>query len=741
MTELNPKDSVRKEQLGEAADNNTSSEVRKPTDEKSDMAPKDEALIEEDSTKEVPESEPKDAEVIPSETLSTESELESAVNDDDVPDPIVEDKKENIESPVAETGINEENKVTNPDKEVDLEEEDKKEVVESTKEEVVDDKESTSIESEKEPDVNVEAEKEKEKLPELKDINYSEFSKEELVDTLRKYISEFPLEEIRSHVETIKSIFYKIHNEEIEIIHAKFIEEGGIEEDFKVEDSPIEINMKELLNIYREKRNEMSKHLEDQKDTNLHAKYEIIEGIKELINSQESLNKTFHEFRNLQERWREIGPVPQKTVKDLWESYHYHVEAFYDYIKINKELRDLDFKKNLDAKINLCEKAEELLLEPSVVEAFRRLQVLHEQWREIGPVPADKRSEIWERFKESTSKINHKHQEYFVNLKDEQKKNLQEKSTLCEKAEEIADLEIENGKDWEVKSNELIEIQKVWKTIGFAPKKHNKKIYERFRAACDKFFDKKREYFSQNREEQENNLQLKTELCIQAEAIQDSTDWKKTTDELIKLQRKWKTIGPVPIKVSDKIWKRFRAACDKFFNNKSSYFDNIESKYEDNLKAKEELILKIKSFEPSSDVNKNLEQLKTFQREWSDIGFVPIKMKDDIQEKYRLAINEKFDQLKLDEGKKSILKFKSRVESIASKPNADKRLNMERDKCYTKLKQLETDITTWENNIGFFSNSKNAESLISDVENKIQSAKQKMEVLQEKINILDDLDY
>jgi hypothetical protein len=312
---------------------------------------------------------------------------------------------------------------------------------------------------------------------------------------------------------------------------------------------------------------------------------------------------------------------------------------------------------------------------------------------------------------------------------------------LCEKAEEIADLEIENGKDWEVKSNELIEIQKVWKTIGFAPKKHNKKIYERFRAACDKFFDKKREYFSQNREEQENNLQLKTELCIQAEAIQDSTDWKKTTDELIKLQRKWKTIGPVPIKVSDKIWKRFRAACDKFFNNKSSYFDNIDSKYEDNLKAKEELILKIKSFEPSSDMNKNLEQLKTFQREWSDIGFVPIKMKDDIQEKYRLAINEKFDQLKLDEGKKSILKFKSRVESIASKPNADKRLNMERDKCYTKLKQLETDITTWENNIGFFSNSKNAESLISDVENKIQSAKQKMEVLQEKINILDDLDY
>lgn len=608
------------------------------------------------------------------------------------------------------------------------------------KPERVDESDESNIPVDKVQEKEESKEIEQETLPALKDINYTIYSKEELVDTLRRYISEYPLERIKNHVETIRSVFYKIHNDEIETIHKKFIEEGGKEEDFKVEDSPVEINMKELINIYREKRNEQSKSIEEQKEINLQAKYDIIDAIKELINSQESLNKTFHDFRGLQESWREIGPVPQKNLKDLWESYHYHVEAFYDYIKINKELRDLDFKKNLDAKLLLCEKAEELLLETSVVEAFRNLQVLHDQWREIGPVPADKRSEIWERFRDATSKINRRHQEYFVSLKEEQKKNLQEKTALCEKAEEIAVLEIDNAKDWEARSKELIDIQKVWKTIGFAPKKHNTKIYERFRAACDSFFDKKREYFASNREEQENNLQLKTELCIQAEALKDSTDWKKTTDELIKLQKRWKSIGPVPIKQSDKIWKRFRAACDTFFNNKSKFYENIDTKYEDNLKAKEELIQKIETFELSSDVNKNLDQLKTFQRDWAEIGFVPIKMKDEIQEKYREAINNKFDQLKIDDEKKSLLKFRSRIESIVSKPNADRRLSMERDKCYNKLKQLENDITLWENNIGFFSNSKNAESMITDVERKIEAAKEKIEILQEKINIIDEFD-
>lgn len=502
----------------------------------------------------------------------------------------------------------------------------------------------------------------------------------------------------------------------------------------------MELEIKELLLKYRESRIEVNKHTDEEKNKNLEEKYNIIEAIKELVNSKESLNRTFQEFRELQNKWREIGPVPQQNLKDLWESYHYHVEAFYDYIKINKELRDLDLKKNLELKMKLCEKAEELLIEPSVVEAFRELQTLHDQWREIGPVSAEKRSEIWDRFKEATSKINRKHQEYFVNLKQDQKKNYDEKLILCEKAEEIAAIEIENHKDWETKSKELVELQKIWKTIGFAPKKFNNLVYERFRKACDQFFEKKRAFFSQNREEQQNNLQLKTELCIQAESLQNSTDWKKTTDELIALQKKWKEIGSVSAKNSDKIWKRFRAACDKFFESKSKFFSQIDTKYEENLELKNSLIAEIEKFELTSDVEQNLNMLKDFQRKWTEIGFVPLKFKNEIQEHYRRAINSKFDQLRLDENKKSSLKFRSRVENIIEKPNSQHRLSIERDKFFNKMKQLENDITLWENNIGFFANSKNAESLIADVNNKIESAKKRIEELKAKIRILDELE-
>jgi hypothetical protein len=572
------------------------------------------------------------------------------------------------------------------------------------------------------------------------DVDFSTKTKEELLDLLKVYLSEYPINSLKKQVDGIKSFFYKLHNAEIDSIRNKFIAEGGQEQDFKVEESPVEITMKELLNEYREKRNELKHTIENNKESNLEAKYEIIENIKELSNSQESLNKTFHDFRELQEQWREIGPVPQSQVKDLWEKYHYQVEAFYDYIKINKELRDLDFKKNLEAKITLCEKAEELLVQSSVVDAFKQLQTLHDQWREIGPVPAEQRSEIWNRFKETTSKINHKHQDYFVNLKEEQKNNLQEKTVLCETAEMLASLKPDNAKEWEEKSKELIQLQKIWKTIGFAPKKYNTKIYERFRAACDGFFNNKRNFFSQNHEEQENNLQLKTELCIQAEALAESTDWKKTTDELIQLQKRWKTIGPVSLKSSDKIWKRFRAACDTFFNRKSKYYANINSTYKENLKLKNDIIKEIENFKVSANIEENLAALKEFQRKWSEIGYVPIKDKDIIQEKYRTVINTIFDKLKLDDEDKSLLKYRSKIESVETKPNADRRLSTEREKCYSKLKQLENDIALWENNIGFFASSKNAESLINDVEQKIKQAKEKIEILQEKLNILNEFD-
>ncbi len=778
MTDKNPLNSVPKEQFGKTEDIKEAGNAQeigndmpdsteptngselpnnevieeKETNKSNDVVSHSEEIVEKETTEKVSEStnstEQEDSVKSESiETMDPTAEIEKTEVSEEIPEDSSElkEKTEVVEDVVVEDEVVEKEttekvseSTTNSTEHEDtgksesIETQDSTDVIDKTdvSEEIVED----SSELKEKTDVV------EDKVLPPEDFNFSTQTKEELLDTLKVYLSTYSVDKIKRHVDQIKSCFYTIHNEEIESIKAHFLESGGQEQDFKVEESPIEITMKELLNEYREKRIALNKGHEEEKESNLRLKYQIINEINELINSQESLNKTFHDFRTLQEKWREIGPVPQSSVKPLWEKYHYHVEAFYDYIKINKELRDLDFKKNLESKLKLCEKAEELLLEPSVVEAFRNLQILHDQWREIGPVPADKRSELWERFKEATSKINHKHQEYFVNLKDKQKTNLEEKTVLCEKAEELAALLPKSAKEWEEKSKDLIELQKVWKTIGFAPKKYNTKIYERFRSACDVFFEKKREFFAQNREEQINNLQLKTELCIQAEAVAESTDWKKTTDELIKLQKKWKTIGPVPIKNSDKIWKRFRSACDTFFNNKSEFYSNIDSTYIDNLKAKEALIDEINDFVEGEDVSKNLKRLKDFQRKWSEIGFVPIKEKNTIQEKYRSAINAKFDALKLDEDNKSRLKFRSKIENMISKPNSDRRLSMERDKCFNKLKQLENDIAVWENNIGFFSNSKNAESMIADIEKKIEDAKKRIGSLQQRLDILNDLD-
>ncbi|HPF93192.1 MAG TPA: DUF349 domain-containing protein, partial [Tenuifilaceae bacterium] len=424
-------------------------------------------------------------------------------------------------------------------------------------------------------------------------VDYSKLSKEELAVRLAELIQNKPVNRIRADVESIKINFYKKHKAENELKRKEWVETGGSIEEFQTPEDAVEPQIKELLKQYRDKKSIFNRELEDQKAKNLEVKQAIIEEIKELVNRNESVNQTFQDFRQLQQKWREVGPVPQASLNDLWETYHHHVQNFYDYVKINKELKDLDLKKNLEEKILLCEKAEELLLETSIVNAFKKLQKYHNQWREIGPVPSENRTEIWERFKEVTTTINKKHQEHFEGLREEQKANLEAKKALCESAEELAAKVINSAKEWNKFSKEMIELQKVWKTIGFAPKKDNNKIYERFRAACDTFFNNKREFYHDAREEQTNNLQLKTELCIQAEGLKESSEWKKTTEELINLQKRWKEIGPVPRKHSDEVWKRFRAACDYFFERKSQHFEKVDSKYEDNLKAKEELITEI----------------------------------------------------------------------------------------------------------------------------------------------------
>lgn len=571
-------------------------------------------------------------------------------------------------------------------------------------------------------------------------VDYTALNEVELINALRDLLENHAEEDIKADVDSIKINFYKKHRAIADEEKKKFLEEGGKEEDFEPSNAWYEDDLRNLLKDYRQVRNKQHRELEDEKEENLQRKYEIIEEIKNLVNRKESINKTFQEFRDLQQEWREIGLVPQSKLKDLWETYHHHVENFYDYIKINRELRDLDLKKNMEAKIKLCEKAEELLVEPSVIKAFNILQKYHEQWREIGPVPRDKKEELWERFKAATSKINKKHQAYFENRKQEQKKNLEAKTVLCEKAEEIANLEISSHKDWDKKSRELIELQKVWRTIGFAPKKDNNRIYERFRSACDKFFDAKREFYAQNKELQLNNLQMKTDLCVQAEALKDSTDWRKTTDEFIRIQKKWKEIGPVPRKHSDAIWKRFRAACDFFFDNKSRHFHHVDEEQVDNLKLKRDLIEEVKNFKLTMDEENDLQQIKEFQRRWTDIGHVPYKDKDVIQNEFRDAINKHFDSLKIDEQKRSLLKFKTKMSNISGTTRGSNKMRYERDKYINKLKQLENDLILLNNNVGFFANTKNAESLIDDVNKKIQDTQEKIEFLKEKINIIDSMD-
>jgi len=576
---------------------------------------------------------------------------------------------------------------------------------------------------------------------ELPPVDYTGFSRKELVETLTLIVENRPPAEITDDVSRIKELFYKKTKVEFNEKRLNFAKEGGNIEEFRPEPDELENKIKTILETYRSRRSDFNRIQESEKQENLRRKLEIIEQIKDLVNREEAINKTFQEFRNLQNEWHATGIVPQSAVKDLWESYHHSVEIFYDYIKINRELRDLDLKKNLEAKITLCEKAEELLLEPSAVNAFKQLQDFHNQWREIGPVPHENKNDVWERFREATTKVNKRHHEFFEKQKDEQKHNLDAKTALCEKVEEIAAGEILTFADFKEKSDAILECQKLWRTIGFAPKKHNNKIYQRFRAACDTFFEKKRTFFAENKETQVRNLQLKTELCLKAEALQESTEWKDTSEMLIRLQKEWKEIGPVPKKYSDKIWKRFRKACDTFFSRKSEFFAGRDTSYEDNLKAKLAIIGELEAFDPGEDLRAGFEQLKEIQKRWTEIGYVPFNRKEEIARRYKEVINKQFDKLKLDDEDKNILRYRSKVDSAKSNPRAARKVRGEREKFYSKIKQLESDIVLWENNIGFFAKSANADSMIREVEEKIAEARRNIKILEEKVKLIDNSMY
>lgn len=566
------------------------------------------------------------------------------------------------------------------------------------------------------------------------DERYDTFSREQLLDSLEKLVQEVDVNAIKSKVVLIKVAYLNLSKEEKQKRQEKFLAEGGKKEEF-VADDMIDEQFNAAFNIYKEKKNKYNEEQEKQKLKNLEEKNRILEELKNLINSEETLKKTYDEFRVLQDSWKQIGMVPKSEINGLWQNYHFLVEKFFDKVKINKELKDLDLKKNLENKISLCEKVEELLLETSIVKSFKQLQKLHEEWKEIGPVPSDKKDEIWERFKTASDKINDRRREFFNTIQDEQQNNIVAKTLLCEKAEELLTGEIKSLKEWQDKTNQVNELLKIWKTIGPASPKFNNEIWHRFRTSLEGFFTNKREYYGKLKDQQINNFNLKLDLCVQAEALKTSTDWAKTTREFINLQNEWKKVGPVSRKNSEKIWKRFRAACDEFFNNKSTYFSSVKMMEQENLKQKEELIKKVQEFTLSDDRATDLENLKDMQRQWMDIGHVPMSEKDHLQNEFRTLINKLFDKLRATNNEIST-NYKNRFENVKSSPEAGKLIGKERNFLAGKLSKLQEEIMLWENNIGFLANSKNANILKEEFEKKINSAKEEVKLLEEKLKFL-----
>ncbi len=564
---------------------------------------------------------------------------------------------------------------------------------------------------------------------------FEHYSKEQLVEILEQLVKEDDINAIRTKVAKIKVEFWKTHKDDQQKLLDIFIANGGKKEDYTAPEDILEIKYNTAFNIYKEKRTKFLEEQEKEKSTNLQKKLQIIEELKILINSEETLKKTYDDFKALQERWKLIGQVPRTEVNNLWQNYHFLVEKFFDKVKINNELKDLDLKKNFERQLALCEKAEELLLEPSILKSFKQLQKYHDDWKEIGPVLPEKKEELWERFKSATDRINQIRHEYYSNLHEDQEKNYIAKSAVCEKGEQINSTPRNTANEWQIAADQINELQQVWRTIGYTPKKNNNEVWDRFRSVLNTFYTNRAEFFNKIKEEQLNNYNIKLALCVQAEALENSQEWKTTTSELIKLQNEWKRIGPVPIKYSNKIWGRFRKACDIFFDNKEKYFSNLDKNQDENLNLKLEIIKKINEFQPSIDSNENLNRLKEFQNEWMNIGHVPVENKDKIYTDFKAAINNQFEKLRMHSPEKTDYKYKLKVDELLKNPNADKIIYKETSFFNTKISELKNDIKLWENNIGFLASSKNADILKEEFTKKINSAKEQIVQMQEKLKL------
>ena len=524
--------------------------------------------------------------------------------------------------------------------------------------------------------------------------------------------------------EAIKAAFYKLlSREKTAAGEDGLISDDPVSEEEAAESplSAIEAAFKSLYADYKKERAEFNRQQEAEREENLTRKQAVIEELKALVENQEDMKDAFPKFREIQDRWREIGPVPQQNFRDINDTYQHYVEQFYDLVQINRELRDLDFKKNLEAKTAFCEAAEKLSEDEDVIAAFKELQKLHEQWKDLGPVAREYRDAIWERFRAATAVINKRYQAHFEGVKEQQAENLSKKQALCEKVEAIAAQEITSSSQWNTLSKEIEALQAEWRTIGFATRKDNQKIYERFRAACDAFFEHKRLFYSEFKDSMNENMDKKLSIVQQAEALKDSTAWKETTEKIIELQKQWKEIGAVPRKKSEALWKRFRAACDAFFAERDKH-GRPENDFYANLRAKKALIAEIEAYEHAG-AEEDRAAREAFVERWNAIGFVPFKEKEAVGEAYKAALQAKFPS------------FKGGRREAA--PRSERRPLTEKDRLVQKFHQLQQDIQTYENNIGFFGLSKGAETLKAQMQERIDAAKEELLALRDKIRQMD----
>ncbi len=562
-------------------------------------------------------------------------------------------------------------------------------------------------------------------------------SKEGIIEKLAELVNA-ATDVTRNEVDALKQAYYKLHRNEVDELKKAFLENGGEEKDFVPPVDETESRFKELLTAYKEKRAAILAEEEREKAANYAQKLQLIDQLKELTESQDDFNKLHNKFKEIQQRWKEIKLIPQEYANELWKNYQMYSEKFYDIIKINNQFRDYDFKKNLELKTALCETVEKLETEPDVVSAFHQLQKLHQQWREIGPVAKELREDLWARFKAASTVINKRHQAYFEALKAKEKENLEAKTAICEQLESIDFASLKSFKDWEDKNKEVIALQEKWKTIGFAPKKFNVKIFGRFRAACDAYFKQKGEFYKRIKSEMEKNLELKKALCEKVEALKDSTDWKNTTDKLIALQKEWKTIGPVARKHSDAIWRRFISACDYFFEQKNKNVTSQKSIEQANLEAKKALIKKINAMD-ETDYTEAMALLKEFMSEWNVIGHVPFKEKDKIYKEYHEAVDKQFDRLQVDQNDRKMQMFRNNLTDIGGKERGGNRIYSERERLMRQYERMKNELQTYENNMGFLNiSTKSGDGLIKEMERKIKKLKDDMELVVKKVETIDE---